>query len=69
MNVLVNGVTLNVNNAYTEREDDITLFVLVPQSEMDYAGLKELFKKNAKEIMTNNGIRIIGKIINGPYSL
>ena len=58
MNVLVNGVTLNVNNAYTEREDDITLFVLVPQSEMDYAGLKELFKKNAKEIIKTDGDKV-----------
>lgn len=58
MNVLVNGVTLNVNNAYTEREDDITLFVLVPQSEMDYAGLKELFKKNAREIIKTDGDKV-----------
>lgn len=55
MNVLVNGTTLNVNNAYAEREKDITLFVLVPQSEMDYVGLKELFKENAGEIIKTDG--------------
>ena len=39
MNVLVNGTTLNVINAYAERDTVtgiITCTVIVPQSEMDY---------------------------------
>ena len=55
MNVLVNGTTLNVNNAYTEREENITLLVLVPQSEMDYADLKDLFKGNTGDIIKTDG--------------
>lgn len=55
MNVLVNGITLNVNNAYAERENDITLFIHVPQSEMAYSDLKELFKGNTSDIIKTDG--------------
>ena len=51
MNVLVNGITLNVNNAYAERENEITLFIHVPQSEMGYSDLKEIFKNNTGDII------------------
>lgn len=54
MNVLVNGITLNVTNAYAERDTVsgiITCNVIVPQSEMDYADLKELFKGNTEDIV------------------
>lgn len=53
MIVLVNGVTLNVTNAYPERNDAtgvITLTVIVPQAEMEYAELKALFKENTEDI-------------------
>ena len=55
MNVLVNGITLNVNNAYAERENDITLFIHVPQNEMAYSDLKDLFKKNTEDIIKTDG--------------
>lgn len=55
MNVLVNGITLNVNNAYAERENGITLFILVPQSEMVYSDLKEIFKNNNGDIIKTDG--------------
>lgn len=54
MNVLVNGTTLNVTNAYAERDTVtgiITCTVIVPQSEMDYADLKALFKGNTEDII------------------
>ena len=54
MNVLVNGITLNVTNAYAERETVsgiITCTVIIPQSEMDYAELKALFKGNTEDIV------------------
>lgn len=52
MNVLVNGTTLNVNNAYAERENGIiTCTVIVPQNEIDYADLKALFKGNTEDII------------------
>lgn len=54
MNVLVNGITLNVTNAYAERDTVtgiITCTVIVPQSEMDYADLKALFKGNTEDII------------------
>ena len=54
MNVLVNGTTLNVNNAYAERDEItgiITYYIILLQSEMDYADLKALFKSNAEEIV------------------
>lgn len=55
MNVLVNGTTLNVSNAYAERDTVtgiITCTVIVPQSEMDYADLKALFKGNSDDIVS-----------------
>lgn len=55
MNVLVNGITLNVNNAYAERENGITLFIHVPQSEMGYSDLKEIFKNNNGDIIKTDG--------------
>ena len=52
MNVLVNGTTLNVTNAYAERENSMIICtVIVPQSEMDYADIKALFKGNTEDII------------------
>ena len=54
MNVLVNGTTLNVTNAYAERDEEkriITYYIILPQSEMDYTDLKVLFKSNTEEIV------------------
>lgn len=52
MNVLVNGITLNVTNAYAERENGMIICtVIVPQTEMDYADLKALFKGNTEDIV------------------
>ena len=56
MNVLVNGTTLNVKNAYAERDTStgiITCNILVPYSEMEYADLKALFKANDEDIICN----------------
>lgn len=53
MNVLVNGTTLKAK-AYAERDTVtgiITCTVIVPQSEMDYADLKALFKGNTEDII------------------
>ena len=53
MNVLVNGITLN-GKAYAERDTVtgiITCTIIVPQSEMDYADLKALFKGNTEDIV------------------
>lgn len=53
MTILVSGVTLNVTNAYAERNDAtgvITLKINVPQEEMGYADLKALFKENTEDI-------------------
>lgn len=58
MNILINNTTLNVNNAYAERDTQngiITLFVTVPYSEMDYADLKALCKSNTEDIIKNDG--------------
>lgn len=58
MNILINNTTLNVNNAYAERDTQngiITLFVTVPYSEMDYADLKALCKANTEDIIKNDG--------------
>ena len=55
MNVLVNGTTLNVTNAYAERENGMIICtVIVPQSEMDYAEVKALFKGNTEDIIYTN---------------
>ena len=52
MNVLVNGTTLNVKNAYAERENGMIICtVIVPQTEMDYADVKALFKGNTEDII------------------
>lgn len=54
MNVLVNGTTLNVKNAYAERDEAtgiITYYIILSQSEMDYSDLKALFKSNTEEIV------------------
>lgn len=53
MNVLVNGTTLN-GKAYAERDTVtgiITCTVIVPQSEIDYADVKALFKGNTEDII------------------
>lgn len=55
MNVLVNGITLNVANAYAERENGMIICtVIVPQSEMEYADVKALFKGNTEDIIYTN---------------
>ena len=55
MNVLVNGITLNVTNAYAERENGMIICtVIAPQSEMDYSDLKALFKGNTEDIIYTN---------------
>ena len=51
MKILVSGTTLNVTNAYAERGSAITLYIHVPYVEMDYAGLKALFKGNTGDIV------------------
>ena len=54
MNVLVNGTTLN-GKAYAERENGMIICtVIVPQSEMDYADVKALFKNNTEDIIYTN---------------
>lgn len=55
MNILVNGITLNVVGAYAERENNITLFIHVPQSEIGYDELKTLFKNNTDDIIKTDG--------------
>ena len=59
MHILVNGTTLNVTNAYPERDEAtgiITYYIILPQSEMDYMDLKALFKSNTEEIVkTDDG--------------
>lgn len=53
MNVLVNGTTLKAKT-YAERDTVtgiITCTIIVPQSEMDYADLKALFKGNTEDIV------------------
>lgn len=64
MIILINNTTLNVNNAYPERDTQngiITLFVTVPYSEMDYADLKALCKSNTEDIIktTDDGAQEI----------
>lgn len=55
MNVLVNGTTLNVTNAYAERENGMIICtVIVPQSEMEYTDVKALFKGNTEDIIYTN---------------
>ena len=55
MNVLVNGTTLNVTNVYAERENGMIICtVIVPQTEMDYANVKALFKNNTEDIIYTN---------------
>ena len=54
MNVLVNGTTLN-GKAYAERENGMIICtVIVPQTEMDYADVKALFKNNTEDIIYTN---------------
>lgn len=54
MNVLVNGTTLN-GKAYAERENGMIICtVIVPQSEMEYADVKALFKGNTEDIIYTN---------------
>ena len=54
MNVLVNGTTLN-GKAYAERENGMIICtVIVPQTEMDYADVKALFKGNTEDIIYTN---------------
>ena len=54
MKILVSGTTLNVNSAYAKRDNEtgiITLYVIVPYSEMDYISLKALFNDNTEDIV------------------
>ena len=58
MKVLVNGNTLNVANAYAERDTVtgiITCTVVVPNSEIGHAELKAMFKNNAGDIIKTDG--------------
>lgn len=55
MNILINGTMLNVVSAYAERENNITLFIHVPQSEIGYDELKTLFKNNTDDIIKTDG--------------
>lgn len=70
MNVLVNGTTLNVTNAYAEREVStgiITYFITLLQSEMDYYDLKELFKSNTEEIVKTDDDGNVELFANAKY--
>lgn len=55
MKILVSGTTLNAVSAYAERENNITLFIHVPQSEIGYDELKTLFKNNTDDIIKTDG--------------
>lgn len=70
MNVLVNGTTLSVTNAYAEREVStgiITYFITLLQSEMDYYDLKELFKSNTEEIVKTDDNGNVELFANAKY--
>ena len=70
MNVLVNEKTLNVANAYAEREVStgiITYFITLLQSEMDYYDLKELFKSNTGEIVKTDDEGNVELFANAKY--
>lgn len=70
MNVLVNGTTINVTNAYAEREVSagiITYFITLLQSEMDYYDLKELFKSNTEEIVKTDDDGNVELFANAKY--
>ncbi len=70
MNVLVNGTTLNVNNAYSERNavtGIITYYIILPQSEMDYYDLKALFKNNTEEIVKTDDDGNVELFANAEY--
>ena len=70
MNVLVNGTTLNVSNAYAEREVStgiITYFITLLQSEMDYNDLKALFKSNTEEIVKTDDDGNVELFANAEY--
>lgn len=54
MKLYVNGTTLNVNNAWTEREESngiITLLIKVPYAEIEHDDLKNLFKNNTEDMI------------------
>ena len=52
MKVSICNTTIEVDNAYAERENGIiTLFLIVPYSEMEYADLKALCKSNTGDII------------------
>lgn len=70
MNVIVNGTTLNVTNAYSERDvatGIITYYIILPQSEMDYYDLKELFKSNTEEIVKTDDDGNVELFANAEY--
>ena len=70
MNVLVNGTTLNVSNAYSERDVStgiITYYIILPQSEMDYTDLKALFKSNTGEIVKTDDEGNVELFANAEY--
>ena len=70
MNVLINNTTLNVKNAYAEREVStgiITYFITLLQSEMDYYDLKELFKSNTEEIVKTDDDGNVELFANAKY--
>lgn len=70
MNVLVNGTTLNVTNAYAERDVStgiITYYIILLQSEMNYYDLKELFKSNTEEIVKTDDDGNVELFANAKY--
>lgn len=70
MKVLANGTTLNVTNAYAEREEAtgiITYYIILPQSEMDYYDLKALFKSNTEEIVKTDDDGNVELFANAKY--
>ena len=70
MNVLVNGITLNVSNAYAERDVStgiITYYITLLQTEMDYYDLKALFKSNTEEIVKTDDEGNVELFANAEY--
>lgn len=70
MKILVNGTTLNVTNAYAEREEAtgiITYYIILQQSEMDYYDLKALFKSNTEEIVKTDDNGNVELFANAKY--
>lgn len=65
MQIIVNETTLNVVNAYAEREQDIKLYIHVPYSEIEYSNLKLLFKNNIGDILKVSDAGVTEEIYSG----